>query len=168
MVSTSLAIGIVVVIIVVAGIGYYALSGQTSGYSTYTTTPTSVNPYSTSAATTAGSTVASTTASPTTTTGSAPKVVNIIEREYSITPSTINVSSGETVILNVMNEGATVHTLYIDGATECQPLNCVTPIIAPGKNDTLTFTAPAAGSYPAYCTVGSHKDFGMQMTIVVS
>jgi|GEM_PF-3380094 plastocyanin len=88
---------------------------------------------------------------------------NITEQDFSYIPSVIEVGAGDTVIMHVKNIAKDdIHDLYI------QALNISTPILSPGQNATLVFTAPSTpGNYSFYCTVAMHADMGMDGTMIV-
>lgn len=87
--------------------------------------------------------------------------INVSAKEYAYTPSTITVKSGENVKINFTNNGTTAHNLTIQG------LNLATNSIGPGETDSISFVAPAAGSYNFYCSIDGHKDLGLSGTLIV-
>ena len=87
--------------------------------------------------------------------------INVSAKEYAYTPATITVKSGENVKINFTNSGTVTHNLTIQG------LNLATKSIGPGETDSISFVAPAAGSYTFYCSIDGHKDLGLTGTLVV-
>lgn len=78
---------------------------------------------------------------------------------FAFAPSTLNVKAGQKVnIVFVNSEG--FHDFVIDGVTATQQIQS-------GATETISFTAPEAGSYEYYCSVGQHRAFGMKGTLVV-
>ena len=149
----NLWIGVAAAIVVIGGIAYFLFQGY-SAPSTYTTTAPTTQA-STSVATTVGTTTIASNSTGT-------QRFTVEENEYSISPSTINVSAGSTVVLNVRNTGQTGHNLVIQGTS------FATQYIASGSNATLTFTAPPAGSYTYFCSVDGHEGLGMIGTLTTS
>lgn len=84
--------------------------------------------------------------------------VNMEAANFSFTPNVINASPGDRVnVTFTKNSG--FHTFTIDEAD-------VEFAIAEGEK--LNFTAPdAPGSYPFYCSIGSHRAQGMEGTLIV-
>ncbi len=81
---------------------------------------------------------------------------SVVENEYSINPGTLSVKAGDRVVLKVDNKGRIAHNLVIVGT------GFSTPLIQPGSNATLEFTAPSSGNYTYLCSVSGHAAFGMQ------
>ncbi len=88
-------------------------------------------------------------------------VFNITEIEYSITPNTIFVHTGDRVILNVFNNGNEGEDFFIEGIYENLP------VMNPGNNGTLVFNAPSPGNYTYFSGVQNHRELGMEGTMVV-
>jgi plastocyanin len=86
-------------------------------------------------------------------------VVEASEFEYA--PSTITAETGETVRLVFKNVGDTMHDFVID------ELSAQTSRIAGGEEEVILFTANQAGEYSFYCSVGNHRQLGMEGTLVV-
>ena len=174
MVSMTKAIGgIVVIAIIIAALALsYGKAGSSSGSpdgsgSTGAAAPTVPAP-STAPATTVASAGSSSTATPAATTappsGGASYSVALsnAQGQFVITPNVIKVSAGQSVTLNVTNDGTMTHGFTVPG------LNVSSPFLPPGQSYTLKFTAPsAAGNYTYYCPVDSHRELGMVGTLVV-
>ncbi len=109
-------------------------------------------------------TAASNTSTETTTTeapsggGSA---VDISETEFALDPSDPTAEAG-TVTINVINDGATVHDLEVEG----NGVEEKTEPIGAGSSAELTVDL-AAGDYKIYCTIGDHEEQGMTGTLTV-
>lgn len=100
-----------------------------------------------------------------TTSSSAPQgtPVTAVEKEFSITLSPSTFSPG-TYTFNVENQGSFAHNLTINGpGVDTQ----ATPTIEGGQTGELTVTLQK-GSYELWCSVDSHKEQGMDITIDVS
>ncbi len=81
--------------------------------------------------------------------------------EYGYSPSTINLSQGETVRIIFKNVGTMPHNFVAD------EFNAATPAILPGEQITAELTASQAGNFAFYCSVGNHRQLGMEGTITV-
>jgi uncharacterized cupredoxin-like copper-binding protein len=89
--------------------------------------------------------------------------VTAVEKEFSITLSPSTFSPG-TYTFNVENQGSFAHNLTINGpGVDTQ----ATPTIEGGQTGELTVTLQK-GSYELWCSVDSHKEQGMDITIDVS
>ena len=172
MVAQSAIIGgIIVVVLVIGAVVLY--SGEANNSPASSTVQTTVEA-STVPSTTAATTIAETslTTAPTTTIESntttndtsqgTTQNFNIVETEFSISPQQIIVNSGDTVILHIDNQGSTVHNVRLVGTT------ITSNLISPGASDILEFIAPAPGNYTYYCSVDSHRSFGMQGSLLVT
>lgn len=93
------------------------------------------------------------------------RTVTVAASEFEFAPSTLNVAPGETVRVELTNDGQIAHNFTVE------TLDASTATIQPGKTSSLTFTAPEeAGTYPIRftCSVAGHEDAGMIGEIVVS
>lgn len=114
-------------------------------------------------ATTNSGTQATPAASATTTAAAQGTVVNVTEKEFSIALSQATFTPG-TYTFVVKDEGAVSHNLNIKGPGIT---NAVTSTISAGGSTSLTVTLKS-GSYELWCSIGSHKANGMDMTIAVA
>jgi plastocyanin len=89
--------------------------------------------------------------------------VTATETEFSITLSRTTFSPG-TYTFDVHNNGTISHNLTINGPGVA---NQASPTIAPGTTGQVTVTLQN-GSYELYCSIGTHKDQGMDLTIQVA
>jgi plastocyanin len=97
--------------------------------------------------------------------GNVLQTIQISEKEYSLNPSTVNVSKTGTYEFEVTNDGQITHALTIEesgGGAEAE-----TGEIEAGQTKTVRFTFSKEGSFEMYCPVDGHKDQGMKGTIVV-
>lgn len=83
------------------------------------------------------------------------KEITVVGNEYSFSPSSIVVKSGEPVRIVFKNEGESMHNLVIQG------LNKQTNTVGSGQVDVLEFTAPVSGIYDFICSIGDHRARGM-------
>jgi uncharacterized cupredoxin-like copper-binding protein len=87
------------------------------------------------------------------------QTVQVTEKEFSITPTTITLAQPGTYAFKVTNAGQITHAFQIGSAK--------TPGIGPGQSMTLTVDLPRKGRYQAYCPIDGHRSKGMQATIDV-
>ena len=91
-------------------------------------------------------------------------------------PATASVPAGSEVTVTFNNTGALEHSWVLvandaDTATvtDAAAINSAsTGTVAGGASDSLTFTAPAAGTYKYVCTVPGHAAGGMVGTLTVN
>jgi uncharacterized cupredoxin-like copper-binding protein len=126
-------------------------------------------------------------------TSAAPREVNLIARDYSFQPDTLDLAPGETVLLHVVNGGLEVHEAVIgDAAVQDAwevaeaatvgappgptPLVSVPPDVAgirivvhSGERVDLVWTipsgTPAGGAWTVECHIPGHLARGMQIPI---
>lgn len=80
---------------------------------------------------------------------------------FAFAPSTMTVKKGDTVRVTFVNaEG--FHDWKID------ELNVATAKLQAGGTETVEFVAETAGSFAYYCSVGTHREMGMEGTLVVT
>jgi len=101
-----------------------------------------------------GSNKAATTAAP------ALQTVQISEKEFSITPSTVSLTQTGTYSFKVTNNGQITHAFEINGQR--------TSDIPPGQSATLTVNLSKKGMYDAYCPIDGHRSKGMDAKIAVA
>lgn len=84
--------------------------------------------------------------------------------EYGYSSTSLAAKPGDTIRIMLNNTGQMTHDFVID------ELNVRSKILESGESETIEFTIPnnAANSYTFYCSVGSHRDMGMEGTIQVS
>jgi plastocyanin len=95
--------------------------------------------------------------------GAVLQTIQISEQEYSLNPSTVNVSKRGTYELNVTNNGTIAHALEIEG----NGVEEKTGDIEPGAAGTLRVTLAQDGSYELYCPIDGHRSQGMKATVIV-
>ena len=97
--------------------------------------------------------------------GAVVQTIQISEKEFSLNPSTVNVSKTGTYEFEVTNDGQITHALNIEesgGGDEAETGDIE------GSHKTVKFTFSAGGSYEMYCPVDGHRSEGMEGTIMVS
>jgi plastocyanin len=90
-------------------------------------------------------------------------------------PATASVPAGSEVTVTFNNAGALEHSWTLVGSdadvatvTDANAINSAsTGTVAGGASDTVSFTAPAAGTYTYVCTVPGHAAGGMVGTLTV-
>ena len=86
--------------------------------------------------------------------GGGGKSVAVALTEFALTPQMVVAAAGDT--LKVTNKGTVAHNLTIEGTS------LATPLIDPGKSETLDTSSLKAGEYILSCNVPGHKASGMQ------
>lgn len=97
--------------------------------------------------------------------GAIVQTIQISEKEFSLNPSTVNVSKTGTYEFEVTNDGQITHSLNVEesgGGTEAESGD-----IEPGQTKRFRFTFSKDGSYEMYCPINGHRDQGMEGTITV-
>jgi uncharacterized cupredoxin-like copper-binding protein len=89
--------------------------------------------------------------------------MTVTESEFTITLPSKTLPAG-TYTFKVTNKGKFAHNLTVDGAGVQDK---ATPTLAPGSTGDLTVTLQK-GSYDFYCSVDSHKQMGMDVTVQVT
>ncbi|MEW5987131.1 MAG: plastocyanin/azurin family copper-binding protein [Chloroflexota bacterium] len=97
------------------------------------------------------------------------------EDTFKFTPASATVAAGAEVTVTLNNKGALAHswTLLAAGvdpttATDANAIGgATTGEVAAGTSKSITFTAPAAGTYTFVCTVPGHAAGGMVGTLTV-
>lgn len=88
-------------------------------------------------------------------------IINVAGTEYSFTPKSINLEAGKPVKIVYKNTGTLPHDLVI---TE---LGIRTKVIGQGKEDAITFTPDKSGNFAFFCSVGNHRQLGMEGAVSV-
>jgi uncharacterized cupredoxin-like copper-binding protein len=94
--------------------------------------------------------------------GNSIKTVEIAEKEYSLTPSTVTLAKDGTYTFKATNNGSTTHALEVEG----NGIEAKTGDIQPGSTATLQVQLKS-GSYEMYCPIDGHKQEGMKGDITV-
>lgn len=104
-------------------------------------------------------------------------------REFEFSPADWEVAAGETITIELTNDGSVEHEWVIlqSGVTiasEAELPETEEELLAnfvywedevePGESKTLTFEAPAAGTYQVICAIEGHFDAGMEGELVSS
>jgi uncharacterized cupredoxin-like copper-binding protein len=97
--------------------------------------------------------------------GNVVQTIQISEKEYSLSPSTVDLSKPGTYEFEVKNDGQITHAFKVEeseGGAEAESGD-----IEPGQSKTVRFTFSGDGSFEMYCPVPGHEEQGMKGTIVV-
>jgi len=177
--QTAIIGGIVVVIIVIAAIVLYSGNGAGVSYQTTTiqqnttaiTNVTGTNNTAGGGAVTNSTNVTNSTSTNstglknstnTTSVTSVTETFNVVENEFTITPSAITVLSGDTVVFNVTNAGHQTHNImFVSGITGG------IPSLRAGQVQLFTFKAPAPGVYTYQSNFGADTGYNMMGTLTV-
>lgn len=84
----------------------------------------------------------------------------VIGKNYAFTPTEMRVKQGETVRI-VFENTQGFHDFRID------ELNVATNKMYEGKEEAVEFTASEQGTFSYYCSVISHRQYGMEGKLVV-
>jgi plastocyanin len=90
--------------------------------------------------------------------GTPVKTIRIVEKEFSLSPSSVSISKPGLYVLQGLNKGTISHGLAVEG----NGLDMDGPVVSPGGTSTLRVTISKPGSYELYCPVGNHKEMGME------
>jgi plastocyanin len=101
--------------------------------------------------------------------------LNVTMSDFAFSPTSWSVTAGSTVTVNLKNTGAVPHTWTVmstavsgsySAADKANILFDSGPIDV-GASKTVTFTAPAAGTYQVICIQAGHFEAGMvgQLTV---
>jgi uncharacterized cupredoxin-like copper-binding protein len=108
--------------------------------------------------------------------------IDVSMEEFMFTPTEWTVAAGEEITVNLENTGSVEHEFVIlrPGVTvesEADLPETEEELLAdfvywedevePGDTKTVTFTAPAAGTYQVLCAIEDHFDAGMTGTLTV-
>ena len=91
------------------------------------------------------------------------QTIQISEKEFSLTPSTVNLSKTGTYEFELTNDGQITHAFEVKG----NGVEEETENIEAGSMGTLRVTLSQDGSYEIYCPIDGHKDRGMKGTVTV-
>lgn len=87
--------------------------------------------------------------------------VKVKGNEFSFSPQTLTVNKGEKIRMTFENKGSLSHDLTID------ELGVSTATVIVGQEDTIEFTVEDVGTYTFYCSIGNHKELGMEGELIV-
>ena len=88
------------------------------------------------------------------------KTFTITGQNFSFTPNTITVNKGDKVKIIFQNSGG-FHDFVLPD------FNVGTATIGNGESATVEFTADKTGTFVYFCSVGNHRQMGMQGSLVV-
>jgi len=88
--------------------------------------------------------------------------VTVTAKEFEFQPAMINAEPGQTLRIELVNEGRISHNLHFVGN------DVKTETIQAGNSDTITLTVPDKGEIRFRCEVPGHKQSGMVGKIVTT
>jgi uncharacterized cupredoxin-like copper-binding protein len=97
----------------------------------------------------------------------APAGLTVAMTEFAFEPDALAVQVGATVTLDLENVGGIEHNFVImstpiENESDYLAVNAFFErTLAPGESATVTFTAPAAGTYQVICSISGHFTAGM-------
>ncbi len=102
------------------------------------------------------------TAPPTSMMAGQARVIEITARDFAFSPKEIRVKKGEKIKLQLSIEkgSRSLHDWVVDGLAK-------TTQIKAGESTSVEFTPQTVGSFEYYCSVGTHRQMGMQGTLIV-
>jgi plastocyanin len=95
--------------------------------------------------------------------GATGSTITIVEKEFSLSPSSVSITKPGTYTINGVNKGSFSHAIAIDG----MGLDKDGPTVGPGETSTITVDITKAGDYAIYCPVGNHRSQGMEGTLTL-
>jgi uncharacterized cupredoxin-like copper-binding protein len=95
--------------------------------------------------------------------GSVMQTIQISEKEFSLTPSTVTLSKPGTYAFQISNKGTITHAFEVEG----NGVEEKSGDIQAGSSATITVTFTKNGSYEFYCPIDGHKAQGMKGTVTV-
>jgi uncharacterized cupredoxin-like copper-binding protein len=91
----------------------------------------------------------------------APRVIEVIARNYRFEPARIEVRKGEPITIRLRNMGTEKHEWELEAFhVEIRPID-------PGKTGQVTFTPDRTGTFQYVCEVDGHKQKGMVGFLIV-
>jgi uncharacterized cupredoxin-like copper-binding protein len=91
------------------------------------------------------------------------QTIQVSEKEYSLTPSSVTVSKPGTYAFHVTNKGTITHGFEVEGNGIEQKASD----ISAGSSTTLKVSFSKTGSYEIYCPIDGHKAQGMKGTLTI-
>jgi uncharacterized cupredoxin-like copper-binding protein len=95
--------------------------------------------------------------------GKVMQTVQVSEKEFSLTPSTVTLSKPGTYAFQISNKGTTTHAFEVEG----NGVEEKSGDIQAGSSATVNVTFTKNGSYEIYCPIDGHKAEGMKGTVTV-
>ncbi|MCJ7429307.1 MAG: plastocyanin/azurin family copper-binding protein [Candidatus Nanohaloarchaeota archaeon QJJ-5] len=86
--------------------------------------------------------------------------ITVESGNYFFDPSEIDVEAGETVRFIIENEGGT-HDLVLEDS-DGNDVASTDRVSNPGETDSFTYTFDRAQDFQIYCSVGNHRQQGME------
>jgi uncharacterized cupredoxin-like copper-binding protein len=108
--------------------------------------------------------------------------LEVTATEFQFSPTEWTIPAGEEITIDITNDGSVLHEWVlmqpgVEIASEADLPETEEELLADfvyvedevdaGDSKTLTFTAPAAGTYQVICAIEGHFDGGMEGTLTV-
>lgn len=81
-------------------------------------------------------------------------------------PERIDARVGDTLVVEVINQGTTKHNLVFCGdspaGSTCNEKTAFTPLLEPGETRNLTVRVTKPGTFEYYCDIPGHRQGGMR------
>lgn len=87
--------------------------------------------------------------------------VTVKMSEYIISPSVISIEEDSDTTFVIKNLGFTTHNFV------SEELGIYSGVIPPGESKTITVMADEPGEYDFYCSIGDHRNNGMEGVLIV-
>jgi uncharacterized cupredoxin-like copper-binding protein len=87
--------------------------------------------------------------------------VTVKMSEYIISPSVISIEEDKDATFVIKNLGFTTHNFV------SEELGIYSGVIPPGESKTITVMANEPGEYDFYCSIGDHRNNGMEGVLIV-
>ncbi len=115
--------------------------------------------------------------------GDASTSLDVTASDFQFSPNSWTVPAGEEITIDITNEGSVLHEWVllqpgVNIETEADLPETEEELLADfvyvedeveaGATKTLTFDAPAAGTYQVICAIETHFDAGMEGTLTVA
>lgn len=161
--NSKQVIPVLVALVLLGGIGIFVLTrGRSSTNMTETPLPTQAAMMETSSEPSMSPVnammEASGSASPAAT--GAVKSFTVTGSNFKFAPATLSVNKGDTVKVTFKSTGS-MHDFTLN------EFNAATKQLPAGQEETVTFVASKAGTFKYYCSVGNHRQMGMEGTLTV-
>lgn len=147
--KTSYVVGIIVVVVVVFGVWFYAAQNKQQTVSTPAVTDVVQTPAPEEKKEASDAAMVSDV-----------KEVVVEGSAFKFMPAEIKVKKGQTVKIVFKNTGG-MHDFVVD------EFKAKTKIIKANETDTIQFVADKAGTFEYYCSVGNHRAMGMKGNLIV-
>lgn len=149
-----------IIILILAGIGFFMFGNQTFNSASTSQTPESTVPTVAAEQPASSQDVPPTGEAVVNDAAVATKTFSVSAKNFSFTPSEIRVKQGEKVVINFTTASG-FHDFVID------ELNVKTKQLSDGQTEEIEFVSDKKGTFEYYCSVGNHRKMGMVGKLIV-